>query len=329
MVDINLVGHGNTKRQIAIAQSSAIERNSSLPHMLFVGSPGCGKTSMAKEVARINNTDLLSIIPESLKDFNSIKKLLSALNHDGYDKRGNRIDRIQPSIIFIDEIHRLPMYGQEKLGIAMENWLLETGRANKYNWIPYFTLIGATTLSGDLSKPFLNRFKLNIDFHPYSLSDSIKIIQKHALRLTITISLKAAKDIAIRGRGIPRIMISYLERCRDLALSLKAIVVTTAITNQTFQDLGIDKMGLTNSEVHILKTLYSADKAIGLETLAVIINKPAKIIKLELEPFLMQKGLMIRSGTGRVITPTGRDYIESQENLNFHKVEISATYERQ
>ena len=324
---IRLIGHENTKRQIDIAANSAKARNVAMPHMLFSGAPGCGKTSLAKEMARILKCDFISVIPETMKDINSIKKILTSLNHDGYDERGNRIGKINPSIIFMDEIHRLPMYGQEKLGIVMENLLLETGRPNKYFWIPHFTLIGATTLAGELSKPFLNRFKLNFHFQAYSMEDSLDIINLHAARIKIGITRKAARDIAKRGRGVPRIMIGYLERCRDVALANRSYIITSYITTATFSDLGIDEFGLTKVELKILKVLYESDKPIGLETLAVITNESAKTIKNELEPYLMQQGYMVRSGSGRIITPDGREYLEKQ-GLDFKKVEISADYER-
>ena len=299
-----------------------------LPHMLFAGAAGCGKTSLAKEVARITGADFISVIPESLKDLPSLKKVLSSLNHKGYDERGNRTGKVYPSIIFMDEIHRLPIYGQEKLGIVMENLLLETGRPNRYNWIPHFTVVGATTLAGELSKPFLDRFKLKFNFQTYSFEESLEILKMHARLLDIHITARAIRDIANRCRGVPRIMVNYLERCRDVAIALKSPFVTTKITQRTFDDLGIDEFGLTNTEIRILKALYEADKPIGLESLSIITNESSKTLKSDLEPYLMQKGYILRSGTGRIITPDGREYLENRGRTEFQKVEISADYER-
>ena len=307
-----MIGNENIKKQLNIAIDSAIHRNMAPPHMLFSGHPGCGKTSMAKEIAAMLKTDFISLTPESLKDNRSLLNLLDSLNFDGYDKFGNRVGTIKPTIVFIDECHRLPMFGQEKLGIVMENFTLNTDNVGKVYWLPYFTVIGATTLSGNLSRPFLNRFKLNFYFETYPIDDSIKIVEFHANRLHIQITKKAALDIATRSRGVPRIMVSYLERCRDMMLAINSDILTSGLSNMTFETLEIDKQGFNKIELKLLKTLYDSDKPISLENLAMVTGESKNTLQNEVETYLIKSGYLVRSGKGRLITPKGRSYLETE-----------------
>ncbi len=327
---MGIVGNKNMKKQIDVAISSAKHRNTAPPHMLFSGHAGCGKTSMAQEISNVLKGDFISVIPEDIKNQKTVLDLLESLNYDGYDEKGNRVAKIKPTVIFLDECHRLPMYGQEKLGIAMENFTMETGQANKLFWLPYFTIIGATTLTGELSKPFLDRFKLNFFFTPYNEHDSCKIIKYHAEQLRTNLTNKAIRDIAIRGRGVPRIMIRYLERCRDMMYAINSHTVTSGLTNLTFENMEIDKMGFNKIELKILKSLYNSDKAIGLETLSLITGESPKTIKNEIETYLIRNEYMIRSGAGRSITPKGRTYLEEQGYVGKKngRMTITSNYER-
>lgn len=327
---MSIVGHHDFLEQIKVAITSAKKRNTAPPHMLFSGHQGCGKTSMAKEVAKMLGTDFISVIPETLNNQKAILNLLESLNYIGYNETGDRIGEIKPSIVFLDECHRLPMYGQEKLGIIMENFTMETGMANKLYWVPYFTVIGATTLAGELSQPFLDRFKLNFFFEPYNEEDSFKIIAYHAKRLGISITSKAIKDIARRGRGVPRIMVRYLERCRDMMYTVNSEIITSKLADHTFENMGIDKAGFNKIELKLLKALYNSDKPLGLETLSLITGESAKTIKNDIETYLIREEYMIRSGSGRQITQKGISYLESQGYIGKSKgrVLISPNYVR-
>ena len=325
-----MIGNADTKRQIEIAVNAAKTRNAAPPHMLFSGHAGCGKTSMGKEFSIMLGTDFIPIIPETLKDQKSIMELVDSLNYEGYDEMGNRVGDIRPSVVFLDECHNLPMYGQEKLGIIMENFTMETGQKNKLYWIPYFTVIGATTLAGELSKPFLDRFKLNFFFEPYIKEESALIVHTHADRLGIKISEAAARDIANRARGIPRIIVRYLERCSDMSQSIGSDLITSALAKATFDIMGIDNDGYNKIELKILGCLYNSDKPIGLETLSVVTGESVKTIKNELETYLIRSGMMVRSGAGRLITGLGREYLEEKGYVGKRqgRVAISPTYER-
>lgn len=325
-----VIGHADTKRQINVAIESAIKRNMAPPHMLFTGHPGCGKTSMAKEIATSLEVDFISVVPEDLNNTKKVFDLLDTLNYEGYDNAGNRIGKLKPTVVFFDECHRLPVIAQEKLGIVMENFMLETGQANKFFWVPYFTIIGATTIAGELTKPFLDRFKLTFFFEPYDLEDSCQIINYHAKKLGVVITAKATRDIAVRGRGVPRTMVRYLERCRDMMMAIDSNVITSDLTNLTFENMEIDDAGFNKIELKILKALYNSDKPVGLENLSLITGESQKTIKNEIEIYLVRQEYILRSGIGRTITQKGRLYLEERGYVGkrSNRIAISSDYKR-
>jgi Holliday junction DNA helicase RuvB len=309
---MSIIGQESTLSQIEVAISSAKKRNMAPPHMMFSGHAGCGKTSMAKEVAKMLGTDFITVIPESIKDQKSVMELLDSLNYEGYNDEGDRIGDIKPTVVFFDECHNLPMYAQEKLGIVMENFTMESGESNKVFWLPYFTVICATTLAGELSKPFLDRFKHNYFFEPYNVADSVQILNYHANRLKLPITARAARDIARRSRGVPRIIVRYLERCGEVMDHKKSLMITSGLTLETFKTMEIDEAGFNKIELKILTTLYNSEKPIGLETLSIVTGESAKTIKNDLETYLTRNELIVRSGSGRVITAKGRSYLEEK-----------------
>lgn len=318
---MNLIGHENTKEQIQSALSSARYRNKALPHMLFAGSAGCGKTSLAKEVAHAGNVSFITATADDLKDEKTVKNVLKELDCSNYDPYGCRKGTVSPSILFLDEIHQLPLKGQEILGIAMEDFKINSGKTSKFFWLPYFTVVGATTNDGMLSKPFRDRFKLRFIFEPYSKDDITKVVLYHASKLDIIISPKAARVIAQRSRGIPRISIGYLENARDDAIQRVGIpMITSQMAEATFRKLGIDNDGLTRVELKIMEALYNSEVPIGLDNLSIIANENTKTLMESAEPFLIQKGLITRSGRGRSITLDGIAYLERNGILGERKV---------
>lgn len=330
-MNIAMVGHNNTKTQIRRAVESAVARNVSIPHMLFAGAPGCGKTTMAKEIAKISNANFIKAIPEDMKNYENVITLLEQLDHSGYDAKGNRIGKIRPTIIFFDEIHGMPLKGQEKLGIAMEEWQIESTKANRYIWLPFFTVIGATTNDGKLSKPYRDRFKLRFVFQLYGNEELTDIVLLHANKMKLIISAKAARDIAKRSKGTPRIAVGYLERVRDMALSMESKIITYNVVGRTFEEMKVDKEGLTATEVKILKALYNAGTSVGLDNLSIMVNESTKTLAESVEPFLIQKGFITRSGRGRILTSEGKKYLEVMYSDDKHiiaKEEIPVGYVR-
>ena len=292
----NIVGHTSTKKQLSIAAASAGQRNVGMPHILFSGVAGCGKTTMGMELAKACDVDFLPVSPDDFADRDSVLKVLEKLDHSNYDEYGNRKGKIRPTILFVDEIHRMPKKGQEIMGIAMEKLLLEAGQKNLYLWVPHFTLVGATTDDGEQT---------------YSESEIFDIVVMHAVRKNIIITIRAAEAIARRSRGIPRLCVSYLERCHDYQRYKERRIIDEKTAEECFKNLGIDSIGLTKTELRILRTLNDRKEPIGLDNLAIVCNESSKNIKNTIEPYLIQRGFIVRSGKGRVITDKGARHLES------------------
>ena len=312
---MQLIGHEKEKKIIYTALLSATRRNKALPHLLFSGSAGCGKTTLAKEVAKTANVPMFVISPDNLGKPSDVIEKLKLLPRENYDDFGNRIGPISAPIIFIDEIHRQALGGQEVLGIAMEEFELAMDKERKNMWLPYFTVIGATTDDGKLSKPYRDRFKIRFLFEPYSFDDSIKIIRMHSVRLGIILTPKAVRSVAQKGRGVPRIIVGYLERIRDKCHTENLLCATSRVVDDVFTELEIDATGLSAVELKILNALYHSEDPIGQDNLSILVNESPKTLSNSIEPFLIQRGLIIRSGKGRKITNTGREYLEEHGHI--------------
>jgi len=325
-----LIGNKKIRAQINMSTISSIKRNQALPHMLLSGTPGCGKTSTAQEIGKLRKVKTITILNNNLKNKESINDLIYKLNYDNYDDKGNRIGPINPTIIFIDEIHRLSLETQEILGVLMENFYIDSSTPGKIFWVPYFTLIGATTDDGKLSKPFRDRFKLILNFKPYDYDTSIEIIKYHTKRMKIKITIEGIKKIAKRSKGIPRIMIRYLENIRDFSFTINTNLITSKVVENCFNLIGIDNNGLSISELKILKILSEINQPVGLDSLAIAINESKKTLTDSIEPYLIQQQLMIKTGKGRTITTKGLDYLSKSDQINktVIKKEIEAGYIR-
>ena len=326
----DLIGHENTKKQLKIAAESAKKLNISMDHILFAGVAGCGKTSMARYLAYHSDADFLQVPPTDFKDYKSVVDILERLNMKGYDAKGNRVGKIRPTILFVDEIHRMPVQGEEPLGVAMEDFKIPLEKEGLVCWVPYFTLVGATTDDGSLSKPFRERFGLRFVFNTYSDYEIKQILELNLPDMGVSASQKAIRAIVKRGRGVPRITKGYLRRVRDRAVSLGAKIITARMVEDTFTELGIDSAGFTEVELKILKALYDAKMPVGLDNLAVQVNESQKAIQASSEPHLVRKGFVLRTGKGRIITQAGRNYLAKSGyiNTNKHKVEIPSDYIR-
>jgi len=324
---MKLIGNKDIKDQLNVARFSAYSEDRPLPHTLLSGAAGCGKTSTAREMARQSNSLFLNVAPESLKTRDDVLYLIEQFDRKiGYDQYGNRIKEVAITypILFVDEIHRLPITGQEHLGIAMEEWRVPLDEKqvkakpsdqfgmkvkDRSRWCPRFTLIGATTNDGLLSKPFKDRFKLRFLFNTYSMEDSIEIVKVHAERLKVNVESDGAYEIARRGRGVPRIIVSLLERCKDLAISMGHFVIDAEVAKVTFSLIQIDNSGLNAVDLRILTTLYDAKDPVGIDNLSIIVNESKQAISETIEPYLIQRGLLTRTSRGRVLTEKGRDYL--------------------
>jgi Holliday junction DNA helicase RuvB len=211
----------------------------------------------------------------------------------------------------------------------MERFMIEAAKSNKYFWVPFFTMVGATTLAGKLSKPFRDRFKLTFNFQPYKIDEMIDIVKYHSERLKIKATHSAMVEIAKRSRGTPRIAVGFVERIRDKMLSINSRIATTLLVIDTFNELGIDEEGFTTLELRILKSLFEANVPVGLDNLSIILQEDSKSIRDFAEPYLIRKGLILVSGKGRIITEKGIQYLKNNGKADrLIKKEIDFNYER-
>ena len=326
------IGNKSIRQQIEVALESARKRNSALPHMLFSGAPGCGKTTLAKLMAKTGGMDFMQVVPEEFNSYKNIIKILDNMNLEGYNRRGDKVGQIKPTILFIDEIHNISMVGQEKLGIVMEDFKLESNRKrNSHIWFPLFTIIGATTQEGILSKPYRDRFKLTFHFETYNMEDMAEIVNYHAKKRGLMITPKACRKIASRSKGTPRIAVRLVERVQDYIITNSTDVITSKVALAVFDLMNLDEKGLNLQERKILLALYNTTAPIGLDSLAISANVSKRTITDSLEPFLIQEGLITRSGRGRILTPEGIEYVEksqSEESGEIRKEEITTNYQR-
>jgi Holliday junction DNA helicase RuvB len=324
---MELIGNENVHKQISISITSAIKSNKAVPHILLSGVAGCGKTSTARKLAEIMGVRFISLPAQEIKTREDVVNIVTELSKDiqGYDNKGNKLGviPISPAIVFVDEIHGMPVTGQEHLGILMEEWAIPItdkhsafsfskgySKPSRVVWSPEFTLVGATTNDGLLTKPFRERFKLRFLFSTYNTKESIEIIKVHAKRLCTDINEKAANEIAIRGKGVPRILVNYLERCVDFAKTAGYNIVDKEITKFTFEIMGIDQEGLGPTEINMLKLLMeSGNFPLGLDNLATFLNESKQVITNTIEPYLIQRGFITRSPRGRLLTEKGYNYL--------------------
>lgn len=331
---MKLIGNDNTMQQINIAITSARSGNRPVPHMLFAGAAGCGKTSTARHLAEITDATFISVPCEAIKSWADLVPITDAFGRDGYDQKGNPVSRIYPPILFIDEIHNLSLGAQEILGIMMEEWYIQVTEGiqvepryqediniekikSAKRWCPRFTLVGATTNDGKLSKPFRDRFKLRFTFTTYSQEESVLIVKTHAERIDAKIDDEAAAEIAKRGRGVPRILVRYLESCRDFAIAHNHETIDYNVAKLAFFTMNVDENGLTHNDIKMLKVMNNFEKPLGVDNLAIQLNESPKVISEAMEPFLIQQGFMVRSSRGRIITPKGKQYLIAKGHIKF------------
>ena len=314
------IGNDDLIKLLRISVSAAKQRNTSLPHILLKGPAGTGKTTLAEAIAREFGTEPLPLTPTTAKKSEDLRKLFLRMPGAGYDNRGKVTGLIQPQIIFCDEIHQLPLLAQENLGIAMQDWRLPIRLNGKdvFEWVPRFTLVGATTLPGKLSKPFLDRFRIQSDFETYSLEDTIRIVEVHANDQGLFLEPGVKEAVARRSRGIARLVVRFLDRVADAAVvaaqgreELKKRVSLDLAETMLKHFLKVDDRGLTKSDIKILIQLSKLVEPVGLDALAVVANEDSATIQNTVEPYLIQEGLLMRTKRGRVITDEGRRYLET------------------
>ena len=318
------IGQRHLKALIHTAGNSARQRNAPFPHSLITGAAGLGKTSIARLIATEMAVGFVPVTAEALEDSAAVKGLLSRLDDSGYDGRGQATGKIKPSILFIDEAHRLPRQSQELLYCCIEDRVIDARVRDPLSglmkpvreWVPHFTLIAASNRPGDLTTSFRDRLRLNLRLEPYDEKDSAKIARQALAKMALTCSPATAAMIALRARGVPRRIVGLCEQVRDLAIAKGKTSATPAICEKAFDALGLDPSGLTRQDVELLRHLaQNVGQPLGLQTLASLVGEDQKALEESIEPYLIAKGLIARTQRGRAITPTGLEHLREHHGF--------------
>lgn len=297
------VGQSRSKEHLSIYIQAAKQRGEALDHVLLHGPPGLGKTTLANIIANELGVSLRTTSGPAIEKPGDLAALLTNLNeHD---------------VLFIDEIHRLDKSVEEILYPAMEDHALDiiVGKGPSSNSIrlelPTFTLVGATTRSGQLSAPLRDRFGITLRLDLYTAEELAMIVSRSAGILDIPIEPDGAFEIARRARGTPRIANRLLKRVRDFAEVQGQGTITKEAACTALEALDIDKHGLNGTDRLILKTILETygGGPVGLDTLAMTIGEEPITLEDVYEPYLMSCGLLSRTVRGRCLTEQGRAYI--------------------
>jgi holliday junction DNA helicase RuvB len=290
------VGQEQARKNLAVFIEAARARKEALDHVLFVGPPGLGKTTLAQIVARELGVNFRATSGPVIAKAGDLAALLTNLE--------------ERDVLFIDEIHRLNPAVEEILYPAMEDFQLDliigTGPAARSVKIDLakFTLIGATTRAGLLTNPLRDRFGIPVRLNFYSEAELEQIVNRGARVLGIGVTADGANEIARRARGTPRIAGRLLRRVRDFASVAGAPGIDRAVADKALAALEVDQAGLDAMDRRYLTTIATnyGGGPVGVETLAAALSEPRDAIEDIIEPYLIQCGLLQRTPRGRLIT---------------------------
>jgi Holliday junction DNA helicase RuvB len=288
------IGQDQARGNLKVFIDAARARGEALDHVLFSGPPGLGKTTLAQIVARELGVNFRSTSGPVIARAGDLAALLTNL---------------QPrDVLFIDEIHRLNPAVEEILYPAMEDFQLDliigegpAARSVKIDLSP-FTLVGATTRSGMITKPLRDRFGIPVRLEFYRVEDLTEIVTRGARILQLPITPDAAREIAARSRGTPRIAGRLLRRIRDFAAVAKLARVDAKAADEALTRLEVDKRGLDNFDRRYLKIIIDNYNGgpVGVETLSAALGEPRDALEEIIEPFLLQEGFVQRTPRGRM-----------------------------
>ena len=292
----DFTGQSKAKDNLSVFIAAARQRGEAMDHVLLHGPPGLGKTTLAQIVAAELGVGYRSTSGPVISKAGDLAAILTGLEpHD---------------VLFIDEIHRLTPAVEEILYPAMEDYALDiligegpSARSVRID-LPRFTLIGATTRSGLLTKPLLDRFGIPLRLDFYTGPELTAIIERGARKLGAPISKDGAQEIARRSRGTPRVAGRLLRRVRDVAMVEGKSEIDRDIADRALSRLDVDQLGLETLDRRYLSMVAEnfGGGPVGIETIAASLAEARDAVEDVIEPFLLQQGLIQRTPRGRMIT---------------------------
>ena len=297
------IGQDRAKENLRIFIQAAKMRGESLDHVLLHGPPGLGKTTLAAVIANEMGVNMRITSGPTIEKAGDLAALLTNLQEN--------------DILFVDEIHRMNRAVEEILYPAMEDFAIDIiiGKGPSANSIrldlPKFTLIGATTRSGQLSAPLRDRFGVILRLELYSPEELRRIVERSAGILGIEIDSAGADEIARRSRGTPRIANRILRRVRDFAQVTANGRITRDVADKALNRLEIDHLGLDALDRRMLRSIieFYSGGPVGVETLAATINEESVTLEDVYEPYLLQQGFLTRTPRGRCVTQKAYEHL--------------------
>lgn len=305
------IGQANSKGNLRIFMEAANKRNEALDHVLLYGPPGLGKTTLAHVIANEMHGNIKVVSGPSIEKTGDLAAVLSQIE--------------EGDVLFIDEIHRLPRIVEEMLYSAMEDYYINVvigkdaqARSIRLD-LPAFTLVGATTRAGDLSAPLRDRFGITLKLEYYNEEELFRIITRTAKVYDTGIEPLAAKELAKRSRGTPRIANRLFRRIRDFATLENDGVITLKIALNALDALQVDSLGLDNVDIKFLNGIIERFKGgpVGLEAVASAIGEEVMTLEDVSEPYLLQIGFINRTPRGRVATEKAYEHLKKSFQMIF------------
>ncbi len=312
----DFTGQSHAKENLKIFIEAAKSRGESLDHVLLFGPPGLGKTTLANIISKEMNVGFRATSGPVIARAGDLAALLTNL---------------QPGdVLFIDEIHRLSPAVEEILYPAMEDFQLDliigegpAARSVRID-LPRFTLIGATTRSGLITRPLRERFGIPLRMQFYTPEELQKIVQRAAQLLSMPLTADGALEIAKRSRGTPRVSGRLLRRVRDIASVKGQKTIGATEADEALVRLEVDPRGFDAMDHRYLGFIadHFEGGPVGLETLAAAMAEQKDVLEEVIEPYLIQQGLLNRTPRGRVLTRIGFEYLGKTPPQSYAKSQL-------